>query len=203
MLTIEKYKTMKQILILILILTLVSCKQETSNQFIDEPTEEQETGIQEVMSTITYQIDFDEVEYYSNDTLKDKTIYYDIFKKKKKNDLDELLIKTATSNYPLSLNNTSFLSEIQKIGYKKMNFPKAKNGLLKEYFAKEHNTFETACEPIYRDIIVLKKNNRRTHLFKICFSCAKTIKVTKTKNEGMYLSDYRHLEKLLKGEIEN
>lgn len=192
---------MKQILILILTLTLISCKQETPSIVSEQ---EEVVNLEEyeeiAVSTATYQIDFDDVEYYSNDTLKDRTIYYGIFKKKKKTDLDELLIKTATSNYPLSLDNTSFLSEIEKIGYKKMDFPKSNFALLKTYFEKEHDTFETACEPIYRDILVLKKNNERTHLLKICFSCAQTIKVTETENGGMYLSDYRYLEKLLKGE---
>lgn len=59
---------MKQTLILFLIFAMISCKEETSNEVINEQSETQ-TVIQEESYTTSYQIDFDEVEYYSFEKL--------------------------------------------------------------------------------------------------------------------------------------
>ena len=194
---------MKQIIIIILTLTLIGCEQETTKEASNQQLVQKETKIEEVMSTVSYQFDFDEVEYYSFEGLEIGQIL-DIHDKKKEDRTEnEKLLLDFAFRYDITLSDTSKLDKLKEIGYKKKDFPKSKYQLLKEFFAKDHYLEETACEHVYRDILILKTKNQTTHFMKICFSCKDTQKATKNGSGRLYLSYYYYLEKLLKGEIEN
>jgi len=178
----------------------LGCKQKTLNEASNQQTEQQEIdNLQEYAeSTSSYQIDFDEVEYYSFEKLKIEQVLdiYDI-KEEDRTEAEKLLLDFAFS-YNISLADTSKLIQLNKIGYQKKNFTQSKSKLLKEYFAKDHYLVETACEHVYRDILILKTNNEITHFLKICFSCEDTQQAKEDWNGRMYLSYYNYLEKLLK-----
>lgn len=164
-----------------------------------------ETLIKEYQDTIIehdpwdYNFDFDEVIYYQNDKLTEKKVLK-IHKKKKKNHRNKLLLKFSWFN-SVSLTDTIEFANLKTIGYNKIDFSKSKYEVLKEYFSSEHDYSELACmsNSIFKDILVLRKNNQTTHIIKICVVCQEAKIVDNEGHRSMFIADYEYLEKILKG----
>ena len=146
-----------------------------------------------------YNFDFDEVIYYRNDKLTESKVLK-VTKKKNKNRKNELLFKFSSFD-KISLSDTVELTSLRKIGYKKIDFPKSKYEVLRAYFASEHNPLpESADSDIFKDILVLRKNDQTTHLIKISFN-SDNAKMTDSEGyQTIWLGNYEYLEKLLERE---
>lgn len=178
---------MKYILTSILILILMSCKQETSKEVIHQ----QEA---EVTSTITQRIDFDEAVYYSFEDLKVEDIFTET-----ESESNTVLQKVATQDRTSTLQDTVLITKLEGLDFQKVELPKGKVQQLSLLLNRKHRQKEVnECLPIYRDILFLKKKGEITHILKICFECLQTAKISATGGEKIEISDYRYLERLLK-----
>jgi hypothetical protein len=109
----------------------------------------------------------------------------------------------------------SSLESVQKIDpdFEKdlLNYGFIKKIATKEVVAKINHSIsndlnleyhQSACEPMYRDILILKKNNITKAILKICFECEMNDAIGKIKSnfdcESDKISNYAILKKLLK-----
>ncbi len=103
---------------------------------------------------------------------------------------------------PDSSTDGAFIAMLEQVGYRKEVMASAKfkeiDGIFMEKQTSEN--LATACIPVYRDILVFKKEGKVTGVAKICFSCgAYQIKGTTahTANFGQD-GDYGKLERILR-----
>ena len=109
----------------------------------------------------------------------DEAIHYSITDKQ----IDEIINKDTLINfdqifmgdYPSDIDNYKFINELEKNGYIKRKIETDKLFSLKSILRFEINPklFGTvsACAPSYRDVIILKKDNKVSGIAKICFEC--------------------------------
>ncbi|MFN7100935.1 MAG: hypothetical protein ACK4M4_11245, partial [Flavobacterium sp.] len=71
------------------------------------------------------------------------------------------------------INFQTFDQELIAYGYIKNPVPKEKIKKIDEFLTNDINyeSHLTACVPSYRDILILKKNNKTVSVLKICFEC--------------------------------
>ena len=85
---------------------------------------------------------------------------------------DSLFGKILNDDYPISLNNKEFYNNLnQKFLVK--TFSNSDVNAFKAIFNKRYFTdiYKTACVPDYRDILILKKENKTIGIVKICVRC--------------------------------
>ena len=116
---------------------------------------------------------FDKVEHYSTDDNSSISISID---KKHYENLDESekkYLKILESNLSAKNSDTTFVSELQNLKFKKVTIAKLNLNKYKEIFASQfcNEVQENACAPIYRDIYVFRNNNKIVGIAKICFEC--------------------------------
>ena len=142
---------------------------------------------------------FDKVEHYSTG-IKD-SIITSINKKKfhNLNEIEESYLKFIHENIPTNIKDTSFVSTIEKLKFKKKIVPDSEIKILKEIFSEAfcNEMAESACIPMYRDIYVFKKNNQITGIAKVCFEC-KIIYFISDDYSWQRFGECENLEKLQK-----
>lgn len=135
--------------------------------------------------------DFDEVVHYSNSMSQNEADVF-VMKDNKSKD-EEIKAKILTSdNYPESISDTSFINNLSRLDFVKAEMPKTKLAALHNLFREKEikDKTEMACEPIYNNILLFKKNNKVTGITKICFGCGQyEIKGTTVNTESFGQGD--------------
>jgi hypothetical protein len=180
----ETKKMKKHLLILISIL-FIGCNQADKKN--------------EIQKNTSYQFfEFDEIDHYQVEiTVRE---YLDINTQDQTPDETKFL-GILNGNYPESINDKSFLKYLQKFYPKKRKIDSNKfKAIANIYTEKKHkNPMFAACDPLYRDILIFKKNNVITGISKICFECyiQTTIgSIRNTENLGQS-GDMGRLDKIL------
>ena len=179
---------LKTIYLFGLLAFIFSCNS-TSNLEGDKPANE--TG--------NYFFDFDELIHYRIEI--DENVLLQKEGDKNISPEEQLQIDLIIMDEPNSINDTSFVAELEKIGFEKNQIEKNQFEKINEIF-KEKEVDEAiayACIAVYRDILIFKKNNKITGMAKICFSCDQNRMYgtpANTVNFGQE-GDYAKLNKLL------
>ena len=130
----------------------------------------------------------------------DEAIHYSITDKQ----IDEIINKDTLNNfdaifmgdYPTNIYNEKLTMELEKNGYKKSKIVNEKLFSLKSLLRFEINPklygTVSACAPSYRDIIILKKDNKISGIAKICFECEQYYFI----GNSFYFSDFDEYEDL-------
>jgi hypothetical protein len=144
--------------------------------------------------------DFDQVEHYYLNISKDKAYNPDSIdtqteKQKKKLDLVTNLAS------PKTLSDSSEYKELDKLDFTKSEIPSNKFDAVNDIFCerKHESPQYSACSPIYRDILVFKKNSKIVGLAKICFTCDQHVIVGTGNNTEEFgqSGDYDKLKEIL------
>jgi len=102
---------------------------------------------------------------------------------------------------PEVVSDTSFISQLEKIGFKKNIVTKTKFARINNIFSVKQpkESIAYSCIAVFRDILVFKKNNKVIGIAKICFSCDQN-RIVGTKMETVNFGqdgDYSKLHKIL------
>jgi hypothetical protein len=108
--------------------------------------------------------EFDELDYFK------LTIDKDIEK-----ETIEKRFEILSGSAPEKVDDVSFGTELIKLGFRKYSLKEdSLNSQIKEslkLIAPDRSKIVTSCLPIYRDILILKTDNKITGIAKICFEC--------------------------------
>jgi len=100
---------------------------------------------------------------------------------------------------PMKISDSLFIDSLHLLGYSKTEIDTSKYIKLKQVFSEtKPPLFDSysACEPIYRDILIFKKSNQITGMAKICFECSQKVIIgNKVKVNGNF--DYSTLNEIL------
>ena len=136
---------------------------------------------------------FDTIEYYQlavEDTIVERVLI---------ENKDSVLVKTINGTLPKNLKDEIFFSEVNSDRFIKRVF--ASDDLNNFINLFNYNVFlnfnTTACEPIYRDFLILKENNKIVGIINICLDCQMHNIKTKNNNFGGGIEG-SELETLLK-----
>lgn len=112
---------------------------------------------------------FDTIEHYQLNKNSYSHFQNQLIEKK-----DSTFIKIIQNDeFPLNIKDTTFITILDSDKFIKQNFSKEEIQTFKTLFNNKTFTqvYTTACEPLYRDILILKKQNKITGIVKICFEC--------------------------------
>ncbi len=101
-----------------------------------------------------------------------------------------------------SLRKASFIKDLEDFGFIKQQVPSSKFGKINDllFNNKSAGRSTTSCSPVYRDILVFRRDARLVGVAKICFECHQSYMIGiqhQTRNFGQN-NDYKNLEKILK-----
>lgn len=144
--------------------------------------------------------DYDEIDYYTSEVQESEiNVLYD---KRDKSKLDSIKFGVILDEIPHDLVDLSFVAKLDKMGFSREKIEPTKfqeiNKVFMEKTSSEH--LVTSCIPIFRDILIFKRNGKILGTAKLCFDCNKNqINGSKgnTENFGQD-GDYARLETLLK-----
>ena len=120
--------------------------------------------------------------------------------------LDTLLINENNVNDVLSgetiqnISDTLIVDRFKESGFVKSIVEKSDYVKLNQVLTSTENTKDySKCLPVYRDFLILKKNNKTVGIFKICFECSQLNYIDTFSNEERLMTDENSLiiEKLL------
>lgn len=117
-----------------------------------------------------YFFDFNNIDYYFTDP-QDNHLY-DLYEKGMDSltAMDHFYIKVVNKRKDTSL---TFVDSLEMIGFTKTKIVDSKIDQIHELFKSKYVDIieTTACDPVYRDILVFKKDSSIVGVAKICFSC--------------------------------
>lgn len=120
---------------------------------------------------VGYFFDFDELVHYrieiDENDLIEKTEDPNITPE------EQLQIELIIMDAPNSVDDTSFVAELENIGFRKTQVDKSIFGKINEIFKEKEvdESIVNSCLAVYRDILIFKKKNKIIGMAKICFSC--------------------------------
>ena len=146
-----------------------------------------------------YYFDFDAIEYYTIEIDENKLLKTEENPNLTKS--QKLQIEIVIGDKPENLNDTSFIQNLENVGFKKKEISSDKHQEIKEVFReKSHkNSFAAACIAVYRDILIFKEKEEIKGIAKIWFDCGKN-KILGTNANTMEFGqsgDYSKLAKIL------
>ncbi|MGV4413524.1 hypothetical protein [Chryseobacterium sp. T1] len=147
-----------------------------------------------------YFFDFDEIQYYTTDISEDNAMA--LMDNPQKTKLERLKSDIIIGDKPTEIYTIDFLNIMERMGFANKNVPSANFKDIKEIFREKtvSESYSAACIPVYRDILVFKKNNKVIGFTKICFDC-KLFKIIGTQahydNFGQ-ANDFEKLQGILK-----
>ena len=172
------------------LLTLTNCDYKTDNKTV---------SIKERLVDCTPYFIYDQIDHYTTEI--DEPEVWDIQAKTKISEKEKRQLALLTWETPKSLSDTVALKDIEDLDFKKIEIHSNKFKQINDIFCerKHKNSVSTTCIPIYRDILVFKKDNKTMGVAKICFSCNQSqIIGTELNSEDFGQSgDYEKLSKLL------
>lgn len=187
---------MKRLLFLVLLI-LFNCKeanQNTNNLKIEKPYPSPKIKYGKQF------FDYNKLDHYYIDT-SDSSIL-SLYNSQDKSKIDKIKYEVIAGETPNDITDQEFLKFIEKIGYSKSKVDSSKFKALNKIFIEkpEEDMEVRACAPVYRDILIFKKDKKINGIMKICFNCHQyRIFGTNanTKNFGSN-TDYFQLKDLLK-----
>jgi len=121
-------------------------------------------------SSEEYYFDYDYIEHYYIEQ-KGHVLYdnYDNIP-----NLEKLKIDLIQNSKPETLSDSSFIHHLGEIGFTKNEIPKSNYSDIREIFKDReiYTISSSVCAPIFRDILIFKKNNGTVGVAKICFECS-------------------------------
>lgn len=114
--------------------------------------------------------DFDAVDYYHSDM--DENTAANLISQQK-TAIDSIQYNLIIDETSEDISNAYFINNLEKAGFKKIKIESADFKNLNQLFSEksERDGLNFACIPIFRDILVFKKNDKVTGVAKICFGC--------------------------------
>ncbi len=114
--------------------------------------------------------DFDAVDYYHSDM--DENTAANLINQQK-TAIDSIQYNLIIDETSEDISNAYFINNLEKAGFKKIKIESADFKNLNQLFSEkaERDGLNFACIPIFRDILVFKKNDKVTGVAKICFGC--------------------------------
>lgn len=142
--------------------------------------------------------EFDSIEHYYRDLSNDEIMA--IYNSQDKSEKRLLILDIIENRYPEEIDN-SFGEILIKNKYKKSNISQDKLEPINDIFSENICLVGTAsaCIPVYRDILIFKKNNKVVGIAKICFDCeiSHIIGTAKNTEDFGQCGDYANLFKML------
>ncbi|MCK6607700.1 MAG: hypothetical protein L6Q46_05265 [Flavobacterium sp.] len=145
----------------------------------------------------SFNINYDKIDHYHLNTETSK-IYNGLAHKEK-----EILNEILYSASPSSINDLTAINIIESQSEKKTIDSKFNSEIVKSVSLHEINQNEeqpiTSCEPIYRDILIFRKENKITSIIKICFDCSENqvLGINFDSSKYFFGVNYKKLKKLL------
>ena len=134
-----KYITFRPILLILLVLIINSCKNESKNYFT-----------------------FDEiVQYKLNPEINTELLFSEVLK----TGIDSLRRVIIINEKPSELKDSLFIRSLDKVGFENVKVNPFKYHEIKDIYRERSSPFiktSTTCEPIYRDILIFKLQNKIT-----------------------------------------
>ena len=150
---------MKIIFISIIVISLISCKENKSSD-----------NSRQHLGESYFQ--FDSVTYFRANNKVNETYVEALLTKENKSPIEKYDVEIISGNYP---ENTIDMdtSKLVQAGFKKTYFDPGNLPTLRKVFSdkKPSKGFTMSCMPMYRDIILFYFENRLNGIAKICFSC--------------------------------
>lgn len=143
---------------------------------------------------------FDEVYMYQIPQ-KESSKYFGTDQRTTQKEKDEFNKIAFLSRYPKTLNDKWYFEKLEHYYPKKQKIEKSKLKELSDIFTErtKEKTVAMACEPIFRNVFIFKKNGKIVGISKICFSCQEQQTIgTKSHIENFGANDeYSRLAKLV------
>lgn len=181
------------------ILVFISCKQSENNKS-EIKLEAPKNGINQFVPKYGNPFFvFDEIEFYHTEIDEDKAMA--LFDTQNTSQIDKLKFDIIVGNQPENLKDLKFIQTLPEIGFKKSNIAQSKLKEIHKIFTEKtaSENYAASCVPVYRDILVFKKDKNTVGFCKICFDCGlfKMIGTSaNTENFGQD-GDFEKLSKLL------
>ena len=191
-----------QLLIYSIISTLiVQCNNPQTSQANENKFDSIPTLINKENCKLYFE--FDEVIHYKIKISEKDIVKLIVKENRNRNKNEENLYRIVSSAFsPKSINDTSVISDLVKIGFKKRIVSKNKFPLLEQIFCerKHKEFFSLSCIANYRDVLIFKKKKKTVGIVKICFECSQHI-ILGAKGNTEYFGqsgDIQKLDSLLK-----
>ncbi|MBD3905661.1 hypothetical protein NAL32_14535 [Chryseobacterium sp. Ch-15] len=162
---------MTKIIPLFLFLAIISCiDKKQSNTLNDNKKEHQVNSLPKTKHGKLF-FDYNELDHYYIDT-SDSTVL-SLYNSQDKSKTDKIRYEVIVGETPNNITDQEFLKFIKKIGYSKNEVDSTKFKALNKIFVEkpEEDMEARACSPVYRDILIFKKDKKVNGIVKICFNC--------------------------------
>ncbi|MHB1278835.1 MAG: hypothetical protein ACYC1Q_10590 [Bacteroidia bacterium] len=115
--------------------------------------------------------DYDAIEHYSIEIEEAEVIA--LYNNKSKSVLDSFKIGLIGEDLPMDIFDFASFDQLEKVGYKKSSIDTSKFDEMDRIFVeKTPKEFKrAACMPVYRDILIFKRNDKNVGTAKVCFDC--------------------------------
>ena len=146
-----------------------------------------------------YFFDFDHIDYYRSE-IKDEYLLGDLREKLPKEEFEKYY-SVYSKDYPKNLDDEQLETTLTQLEFKKIELDKKVYQDINEIYREKEmsSSLEAFCIPIYRDILIFKKNNSVVGISKVCFDCNMNYTLGSKTDVEIYnnSNDYEKLEKLL------
>lgn len=153
----------------------------------------------ELLPDLKYFFDFDKIEHYSIEISESEV--YAMYPREKEGSYESRMLEVLEQNIPKEISDSSFIDNLKGLGYQKALIAANKFKEIREIFREKRTAqlYAFSCIPIYRDILIFKKNNEIIGLTKICFDCDMSHIVGTPANTSYFgmNGDYAKLYRLL------
>ena len=180
---------------------IISCKTETKKYNVFKEQEKTEIIKTKTLKTEIGKVffDFDEIDFYNTDFDEKKSIV--LIQNKENSELDKLKYEIILEETPKNIQDLEFLNKMTEIGFTHKKIESDKFKSINEIFVEKNisNDYAYGCAPVYRDILIFKKNEKIIGVAKICFGCEQNIIIgtkANTVNFG-HNGDYGRLKNIL------
>lgn len=145
--------------------------------------------------------DFDKIEYYHINI--DDAEIFELNDNPLKSKLDSLKNEIISNDIPQDISDLHFIDKLEEMGFKKSFVDNtSKITSIRAIFTEKSTLFSETnrCEPVYRDILIFKKQSKVVGTAKLCFDCMKSdIKGTTANTDNFGEDgDFEKLKKILK-----
>jgi hypothetical protein len=142
--------------------------------------------------------DFDEVEYVRTNSADSvlSLIWDKPDESISKN--DQLTLDILSGEEPGTVENLKILNSLGQMGFERVMFEDFKYDNLRTFFCRKEKSLVQAkfCIPVYRDILIFKKNEKIVGFAKICFDCDQAYVGGTGNNFGRYFIDFELMKKI-------
>lgn len=115
--------------------------------------------------------DYDAVDHYTIDVKREEI--EDLYNRQNQSVTDRLRWNIIVSEMPENSMGTDSLNLLAQIGYSKKAIHESKFEEIDKIFAEkpQEGMMASSCIPVFRDILIFKRNEAITGVAKICFEC--------------------------------